>query len=165
MRLWTIQDWRAYLVLRRTGRLVGDWQHVEPYRVRAYRWVVRQMARRRIELHGRPPIWGWTKKPDLRQRGHLPPRVRGVRLELDVPDDHVLCSNFDAWHAVLNDHALSFVDAELDPGLSRRQVEQSWEGIFDLGRCAGAGYGDLVQATFRWIDLCEVARATEFVAR
>lgn len=38
----------------------------------------------------------------MRQTGHLPRGTQGVRLELELQDQAVLLSDYDAWYIVLN---------------------------------------------------------------
>ncbi|UYZ73367.1 DUF3841 domain-containing protein [Moraxella bovis] len=66
-------------------------------------------------------MWAWyhahganKPKPDLRKSGHLPKGERGVRIEFTLPKERVLLSNFDGWHAVLNDWCFALDDDEYE---------------------------------------------------
>lgn len=62
-----------------------------------------QMGGRIPAYSGGLPIWFWfSPKPDLRHRAHLPRGEQAVRLELELPRETVLLSDFDTWHCVLN---------------------------------------------------------------
>lgn len=163
MRLWTIQTSEAYSILRRKGRLRGRWSLVWPEFKTAYRWLIEQMADRGIKLRGRPPIWAWVRKPDLRCAAHMERGRQGVRIELEVPDELVLCSDFEFWHSVLNNHHASINDDELDSWhtFSEQEVRKSWERIFDL-RLFPKGVS---QATFPSIEADYVVSVRHFTAR
>ena len=147
------------------------------------------------------PIWVWCqwegasrRKPDLRAAGYLPRGEQGVRIELDVDDDRVLLSDFDLWHYVLNYWYLP--ESEKDgreferklarAGLSfygcshecplmniqyRRQIEQSWERIFDINwsdrrhAIASPLKKKSIQATLWEICMKDVSEVREFTAR
>jgi len=145
------------------------------------------------------PIWGWRRlgdrrKPDLRTSGHLPKGVRGVRVECRVENNQVLLSDFELWHYVLNYWYLpksekdgeSFDKKLACAGLSvydcshhkrlpdvtlHREVEKSWERIFDLS-WSDPGNHIVPSEKDRWIQatawellLDDVVESTEFVAR
>lgn len=169
MRLWTIQTKEAHQRLLETGRLYGDWRRAERDFKSAYKWLCAQMEQRGIRLKGRPPIWAWTHKPDMRIAAHSWRGKNGVvRLEIEVPDDQVLVSNFEAWHCVLNDHYLVTHDSELAGMFDHPQheVEASWQKIFQLEHInALPGYTDLAQATFPEILLDHVVRSDAYDVR
>ena len=181
--LWTIQAPEAWERCRRTGRLVPDgrrgWRHFRP----AYRWL-REQARSRLPGYaGGPLLWAWLRKPDLRRRQFSPGRP-GVRFEFAVPRERVLCSDFSAWHCVLNLDYLALSEAEDDawdrrlaergldwrhlPPAERRELEKSWERIFDLEALDASDWtGPVthVQAVLELIRLEEVVRVDPFVSR
>ena len=168
MRLWSIQTKGAHQKLIGTGRLYGDWRRADRDFKRSYKWLCIQMEQRGIPLKGRPPMWAWATKPDLRGAYHFARGVEGVRLELEVPDKLVLASNFEAWHCVLNDIYLVTSDDELEGMFDRPrcEIEASWQKIFQLEHVSGLpGYTDCVQVTFPAIELDYVIGATHFVGR
>lgn len=167
MKLWSIQTEGAYKKLTDKGELWGDWRRTWDEFRRPYKWLCRQMEERGIALKQRPPMWAWPKKPDLRRNHHLEKGKRGYRLELEVPDELVLVSNFEAWHCVLNDHLLVLSDDDLDLMFDRPRnvMEASWQGIFDKEVCYKGGYNMREQATFPTIKQEYVLRARPFVAR
>ena len=148
----------------------------------------RQMQLRILGYSGRYPWWGWARpKPDLRRTGHLPQGTRGVRLELELADDQVLLSDFDAWHVVLNRGYLALNEAEFDDFYRRFDesvpdphawplpepwhtlIVSSWERIFDLETQAAAsdwwGAVTHIQVTFECLQLRNVQHIACFVAR
>lgn len=141
MILWTIQEIGAYEDLSKNGRLYGDWSRVDPDYIAAYKYMVDQMEVRGIPLYGKPPIWSWEKKPDLRHSAHLPTGTKGVRLKLSVPDKLTLFSEFGSWHYVLSDWYAAYSAEEFDRyfKLSREESEkefgpdkrrESWSQVF-----------------------------------
>jgi hypothetical protein len=146
------------------------------------------------------PIWVWSqwwsdrRRPDLRASGHLPRGCQGVRVELQVEDERVLLSDFDLWHYVLNYWYLptsekegeSFEKKLTGAGLPvfgythqkppahakfRREVERSWERIFDLSWTDPEHFivqrssDRSIQGTMWGLLLEDVVDMTEFVAR
>lgn len=122
---------------------------VDPYMRPAYRWMARELAHRvgPPPRGVRLPLWAWVKRPDLRSGAHLPRGSRGVLLELELPRQAVLLSDFERFHAVLNRHYLA-CSAEDEARFERRlaraggrphwpyapsirpRVEASWSRIF-----------------------------------
>ena len=146
------------------------------------------------------PVWGWwqwwgdRRRPDLRAGGYLPKGVRGVRVELRMEEDRVLLSDFELWHYVLNYWYLpktekdgeAFEKKLAGAGLSllgcthkkplphaelRREVEESWERIFDLSwtdpgnKIVPPAKSRSIQGTMWELLLEDVVDSKEFVAR
>lgn len=90
------------------------------------------------------PVWGWAKragrgdgKPDMRRwRTTKPEQV--VRLKLEIPEERLLLSDFDAWHIPLNlgfmpPRAVSFAQAEeIEKELDRDCRKIGLSGASDL---------------------------------
>lgn len=162
MRLWTIQGLAIYQQLQREGVAFctkPSWEAYETF-MRAYRWMADQM-RQRI---GEPPIkdiiypiWAWyqydsakSKKP--KKSIHNIPEGVSAYMEIEVPDNDVLLSDFSNWHSVLNGGPLSdwkkifkeidLLDKEAGrvlkfdeyPEEIQKEIEKSWEAVFDLDR-------------------------------
>ena len=143
MILWTIQHRDAYKKMMDTGTLQADGQHspcLDDFR-ESYRWMAEQMIKR----IGNPPrgivypVWAWyqwegkRKRPDMRTHG----RGCGEKgtpitlLTIDVPEKHILLSDFDYWHFVLNDIPLRFSKDGKIENCSETEKLKSWEKIFD----------------------------------
>lgn len=117
---------------------------VDPEMRASYRWMARELSRRvgPPTQRSQVPVWAWCqwrgalcRRPDLRAGGHLPPGVRGVRLELEIDASRLLPSDFELWHYALNGWYLpaSLGDErafEAFPDPSR--IAPSWQRIFDL---------------------------------
>lgn len=163
MRVWSIQRKEVLEGLEREGRWVADPAYAPAEWLAAYGWMAEQMRGR---LGNPPPgaslpLWVWVRyegearpRPDLRRGGHLERGVEGVRIELEIPFERVLISEFDLWHYVLNGWYLAESEAEearferqaracgvdlfrdkppLDPGI-RQRLEESWTRIFQWER-------------------------------
>ena len=162
MRLWTIQGIKIYEQLKREGIAYctkPEWGDDELF-VYAYQWMAKQM-RQRI---GEPPIkdieypmWAWYQYDSAKR--NKPPRSPlevseglSAYMEIELPDNELLLSDFSAWHHVLNQLPLDDYDAiskethrmadaaghhlqfaEYDKLLQER-IEKSWEAVFDLNR-------------------------------
>ena len=162
MRLWTIQGIEIYEQLKREGIAYctkPEWGDDDLF-VYAYHWMAKQM-RQRI---GEPPIkdieypmWAWYQYDSAKR--NKPPRSPlevseglSAYMEIELPDNEVLLSDFSAWHHVLNQlplddyntiskethrmadaagHHLQFAD--YDRSLQER-IEKSWEAVFDINR-------------------------------
>ncbi|KFD41422.1 hypothetical protein DK28_0209190 [Peptococcaceae bacterium SCADC1_2_3] len=151
----------------------------------AYRWMRERMQKQLPGYSGGYPVWLWHRpKPDLRRSGHLAKGSRAVLIEVLLPADRILLSDFDAWHCVLNRWFLYLSEKEekfweagapkdyhlhgrLPPELER-ELKASWERIFDLKAIAGSDWTtgeQYIQAVAEEIYLFEVARVKEFIAR
>jgi len=158
----------------------------------AYQWMCRQMAKRLPTYQGHFPWWAWHRwdtssaKPDLRNRqmlhGGVPPGTPMVRLELDLPADRVLLSDFDLWHFVLNPGYLGWTEAETDaftaqwertPPLERdtSSLERSWERIFLLAypladpAWFGGNAATRIQGVFEELRREDIRQVTRYRAR
>jgi len=183
--LWTIQDAGAWERCRRTGILRADGRRAcAAYRYE-YRWLRCQAESRLAGYSGGALLWAWLRpKPDLRRGSHMSEGRRGVRIEFVVPADRILCSDFSAWHCVLNRGYLALSEAEDDawdrsltargldwrhlPPAETRELEKSWERIFDLDRLQASSWtGPVthVQAVLERVFLKEITRVDHFIAR
>jgi hypothetical protein len=193
VRIWTIQPAELYETLKAKRVLFADGRRRDRTWDHAYQWMVEQMRRRLPPSKARFPWWGWYRwegvrraRPDLRSGGHLPKGQRGVRIELDMPEEKVLLSDFERWHVVLSNWYLS--ESEADDEQFSREKEQagykydgrwpeplrssvlaSWERIFDLTAGDADWFGEVskrsVQATFWELRLKDVKDVTFFTAR
>lgn len=102
-----------YRDILKTGRYICKPALIDiPEFTKAYDWLV---ARMNLQI-GSPrdgvkyPVWAWYaqgsghKKPDLRRErwSNGSDGKKMVCMELEVPDEQVVLSDFDNWHAILN---------------------------------------------------------------
>lgn len=197
MKLWTIQGIAIYEMLQFNGIAYctkPNWEN-DPVFIRAYHWMAEQM-RQRI---GEPPVagimfpmWAWYQYNSAKNK--KPPRSphdisEGVSayMEIEIPNNEVLLSDFIAWHSPLNEGPLNDwkrifketdrLDKEAGRLLSfdeyplkiQKDIEKSWEGVFDLdtrnkdlGRTHKRNRS--IQATF-WALKPEYIISVEFLER
>lgn len=177
VKLWTVQSVRAVERLGETGVMQCDAQFVDPCFHDPYRWMAGQLSQK----NGLPPngvkwpIWAWVVRPDLRTSGFAKRGTPCALLQFEADRSQVLLSDFDAWHAVLNDHHYFATDDEferyqrkLDFGRARRATVatksklNSWQGIF-VERPEACT--NLVQAVLWQVFQAQVRRITYFSAR
>lgn len=151
MKLWSIRTLDELDILLSGQPLRTGPDKVDKDRKQAYQWIAKQLSNKVAPPEGvEYPIWLWRywegryrAKPDLRAGGHVQKGSKAVRIELEIPSDKVLLSDFDSWHAVLNNHHLSQTDAEYeyyeqyeeqekDENLLRKSKEATWLKIFSI---------------------------------
>ena len=197
MRLWTIQGIEIYHQLQSEGIAYctkPSWGDDAEF-MRAYRWMSAQMKQRIGEppIEGIEfPIWAWyqyesaKKKRPLRSPLDISEGVSAY-MEIEVPDNDVLLSSFTNWHCALNGYPLDNwkqIERKTDqldkaagerlefneyPAEIQREIEASWEPIFDLDRRdrnVGRTHrrNRSIQATF-WMLRQEYLRSVEFLER
>ncbi len=199
MYLWSIQEEKVWQVIQDTGvyrcdpyksdllkpmqdELVGKKR--DPQFETAYEWLAEQMEKR---VGPRPegvrfPVWAWyqyggKRKSDLRKERWTNGKggERMLCLELEVPDDEVLLSDFHAWHFVLNGWPISDTEEEsekIDEFLEQvgnKEAEaflrKNWERALDINPFENdwTSRGDDVQATFWEMKREYVKKARSFV--
>lgn len=150
-----------------------------------YSWLVSQM-KKRIGLPPEGvsyPVWAWYKwkytkrRPDLRsirwywgQKG-----AKFYRLEIDIPDDKVLLSDFDGWAwQVLNIWLFSDTEEEdkeieefyetLSPDEQKEYKLKNWERVFDISPLDNGWTrrGESIQATFWELRKEHILKVTAF---
>lgn len=159
MKLWTIQLPEVFLQnlnenkAYRTDASKIDWPEFLP----AYDWLCKHLEAKSPRPEGVSyPIWAWhtfagkRKKPDLRYSGYGTRGTKLVCLELEIPDDKVLLSDFELFHFCLNKW---WLDPEvfnnpnyneetydknhawfksLSPERQQEELEKSWRQILDV---------------------------------
>ena len=184
MTLWTIQPEQVYRDILKTGTYICDPARMSmPELAESYDWLAAQMAWR----IGPPPegikypVWAWyaqdfqRKKPDLR-RERWANGADGEKLaciEIEVPEEQVVLTDFDNWHAVLNhwlisdteeeDRELEAVYNRLSPEDRRNMMEENWKRVFDITPLENGWTirGSWIQATF-WVLTKDMIRDVRF---
>ena len=171
MILWTIQPIEVYELIQKTGiyrctiekSIFNDCKE-------QYDWLVQEMK----ERIGEPPngvsypVWAWymwegvRKKPDLRRErwGNGWEGDRFACMEIDIPDDRVVLSDFDVWSIILLDGLIADSEEEVErlemeyDSLTQEDKQeykaQNWKTVFDLNYVDNGWIhrGDSIQATF-----------------
>lgn len=121
MKIWVVQSKENYNQLKKGQPIVLSEDKInlsDSSFKRAYNWYIRE-AKKRIPSWGEAyPIWGWLKRPDLRELRHikdpnLPRKNQWVLLELDIPKEEVLISDFNLWIYITNNEYIALSDEDL----------------------------------------------------
>lgn len=177
MILWSIQNEHAYEKMEQVGVLRADKNYIlDDLFQGPYLWMANQMQKRigRAPEGVVFPIWAWyqwegqRKRPDMRTHGRNwgEKGIPIVLLTIDVPEQHVLLSDFDYWHCVLNDMDIIFPYDEAMV-YSEAERRKSWENIFDID-CTFDGevhWQLTTQATLWEIKAEWVKRVEHFISR
>lgn len=188
MVLWTIQPIEVYNYLLEKGTYTCDGRKVDPFFRERYKWLCKEM-RKKI---GKPPknvnfpIWAWHtrdfkhKKPDLRNNDYGQKGEKLACIEIEIPDNEVLLSDFDAWHFVLNKWYLNTdcwdketfdKDHEWLDSLTQSErnkvIEESWQGVFNLDpkETSWCARGKWIQATFWELKKENIKKVRFFTVR
>ncbi len=117
MKLWTLQPHSVAEKLKAgepyvCDPLISSFSNDDDF-IKSYDWLVSEMAKVIPQPeHVRWPAWAWHTNYGVQTK---PDRRRGMFnnydeldsiLELEVPDELVLLSDFDDWHCVLNNCAI-----------------------------------------------------------
>ena len=192
MRLWTMQPIEVYDILMQDGVFVCYPSKVcEPSFLDRYGWLNNKLNEKDPKPNNvQYPIWAWyrfdgkEKKPDLRHSCYGTRGEKMVCMELEVPDDKVLLSDFDLWHFPLNNWWLDpelfkdeYSEEEYDKnhewfkGLGKeeqqKEKEKSWEQIFNIEPFESdwIARGKYVQGVFWELRREYVKKVWRFTAR
>lgn len=186
-----MQPVEVYDILMCDGIFICDPQKApEPTFFNAYDWLNKYLDKKDPKpAHVQYPIWAWyrfdskEKKPDLRHSCYGYRGDKMVCIELEIPDDKVLLSDFDLWHFPLNGWFLDdcfhdgYGEEEYDKNhewfesLSKEErqelKEKSWEQIFNVERYENdwISRGKYVQAVFWELKREYVRKVQYFTAR
>lgn len=193
MKLWTIQPVVALEELEQYGVYRARTEKIEmPEFFPSYDWLCNFLEKKSKRPNGvEYPVWAWhtfcgkRKKPDLRYNcyGHKGEEL--VCMELDIPDEYVLLSDFELWHFVLNNWWLDtemfrdgFSEDDYDKNRQafhslskeeqKRLTEESWLNIFDIGQVVDNDFirrGVDIQAIFWELRMEWVRKVQYFVHR
>lgn len=171
MILWTIQPLEVYDQIQEIGVYHCDFEKSFLNDCQdQYDWLVRQMKRR----IGNPPksvsypVWAWymwegvRKKPDLRRErwGNGWKGERFACLQIEVPEERIVLSDFDSWSIILLHGLLSDSEEEdtrleieynsLTEAEKNAYRDRNWERAFELSYVDNdwVHRGDSIQATF-----------------
>lgn len=128
---WTIQSFEKWIEIEKEGHLTANPKFIWSEFIEAYHWLMKKMNEKIPNYQGQYPVWLWTNRPDLRKSGHLNPGEQGVLLKVEIEENRVLLSDFQAWHFVLNNWYFNLEEVEVnDSHVSQDAIEKSWEMIF-----------------------------------
>lgn len=188
MVVWSIQPINVYENILKNGYYRCDGRKIDRFFRERYRWLCDEMTKRigKPPKNTRYPVWAWHtrnwehKKPDLRNTGYSYAGDKMVCMELEIPDDKIVLTDFDAWHFVLNKWYLNtectceeIWDADhkkLDTMTKEERnkaIELSWQGVFDVTPFENDWMhkGRWIQATFWEIRKENIKSVKFFTAR
>lgn len=188
MILWTIQPEAVFNLIQQKGVYRCDLTKsgMEDYAEPQYNWLVAQMKKR---ISPPPegvsyPVWAyyrWSRtkmKPDLRAIRWFwgLKNNKFVRLEIEIPDDEVLLSDFDGWAGIIlnngllsnteeEDKELNGIYASLSENMQKEFRAKNWERVFDISYFENdwISRGETIQATFWELKKEQVRSYTSFV--
>jgi hypothetical protein len=160
MVLWTFQNNIVLDILKTDGVFRANWKHVNEEEKPYHLWMTTQMEKRLPDAPDTlsAPIWSWYQwhgqkrcKPDLRYWKHLFKGTKGIRIEFEAEGHDTLLADFDLYENCIffkqyipksetdwnqferlsQQYYLDVDTAYQNPNL-RREIEISWERIFDL---------------------------------
>lgn len=180
-RLYTIQTSEVYYKLLENHAVTCKKENVnDDFFYSSYEWLMDQMKNR----IGPPPssdcypLWAWYRwngkkkpKPDLRYSGLGKRGDAFYIIELHIPKEKVLLSDYMRWHCVLNRYPCNNFEHEDDKWnmKSLDSMKATWENIFDIyGGCPDYhGHPDsrAIQATFWELKREEIKSVRRFIAK
>ena len=188
MRLWTIQPPEVLDIINKTGEFICEKPLSESYEEfkDAYEWIVSKMNEKNIVCNGTKPalpIWAWhtydweNKCPDLDYVGRTD--MPNICIELEIPDNQVLLSDYTAFHNVLNnwyfDDGMSEAEwsekqtayTKLSPIEKECLKVKSWDRVFDVSPFENEWVtrGRFVQATFWKLTKDMIISTKEFISK
>lgn len=141
MRLWSIQPAEIADDVASGRRFVSDPKLADCYNLdesftSSYHWLISEMEQRiprpkDVEI----PIWAWHTnygaqlRPDRRRSMFKNYGHEDVIMELEVPEELVLLSDFDDWHCVLNNYPIFTAEEEAlcESGDWPHGYDEEWE--------------------------------------
>lgn len=186
MRLWTIQPPEVLKIIEETGRFICDKNkstYYEDFQA-AYAWMIKHMFKMKKPDDAELPIWAWYKwnwkneEPSLTSGEIGVPGNKYVCIELEIPYEDIVLSDYNNWHCVLNDSFCNIAITEeewerseerynlLDPGYQFLYKQLSWFSIFDITPFENefCSNGKYVQAVFWEIKKENIISVKEFTA-
>ena len=204
MKLWTIQHHDAYKLLIKNGILnIGEDNILDNCNYKfAYDWMAVELNKKDCRPKGlRYPIWAWyqwegkRKKRDMRESGFSKRGDPMVQLEIEIPEEKVLLSDFDVYHMILNNgfifptveeveafeslyksQGIKYGDGKFDTlqeeklEAVKRLIVDSWAGIFDLTKeddnwLYGKNEDKSIQAVFWELREDQIIWTREFISK
>lgn len=132
MKFFTMQKLKAWKNAQLKGYLSGNGDYIDAkWFGNSYKWMMKQMALRLKNYNNELPIWLWLDTSNIYFNELL--NDEWVLLEINILEEDVLLSNFNAWNVILNDGHLN----EDNTAITK---EQSWEYIFNKNKMKQLGY-------------------------
>ena len=181
MKIWTIQKREILNKLMSDAKIQRHLSNICPDILEDYQWMIQKMVESGIVIQEKiTPFWAWhsyaglsNPKPDLLDEGHHPKGTKCVCLELNIPDDLVLISQFEMWVWIMNKWYVSENAIERDAveksGFTKPQLHQSWNRIFNLDFGSDEFWNPkssrAIQAVFPYLDANWIQEVESFTAQ
>jgi len=187
VRIYSIQDVHAWEAAKARGYWTGSKEYIEDELDREhdcsylfqYDWMRGKMAERILGYSGDYPMWGYLKRPNLRQVPYVSDDT--LFLIADVPRGRMLISDYDFWHMCLFKDYCTWTEEEEQRlealGLAGKGTPltpekiETWDRILDLRERTDPEVvrwrrqPDSLQACVDRIYLDEVVVARPFIGR
>ena len=181
MRIYTFQTQKAFENAAKIGFFRGDPSEIlkywddswDPMFKGAYEFIIEEM-KKRMPYVGPYPIWAWAERPDLRKERHTF-HDKTLLITAEVPDERILLSDFEMYHACLDNSYLSWTEKEDDCMTALGEMEpsaeekrESWKKMFDIKKKRTAdearwlGKETIVQCCIDGISMKEIVKITHF---
>lgn len=136
MKYYSLQNLDAWKDAIKNGYLVGNKKYIMDEEFDAhYQWMMKQMEKRINVDASDYPIWLWLTLNNVNiEEITFNLSCDYVLLEIDLPEDKVLLSNFDAWHIILNNGYFS-------DNIDNVNQEDDWETLFDKDTLEDENFG------------------------
>ena len=134
MILYTLQPTAVVDLMKKNGRFICDinkseYANDEKF-INAYNWLIEQMKTKiGCPKNSKYPIWAWYKLDASQENmiekikhffGCSPISESSAIIELEIPDEDVVLTDYNLWHDVLNDRWIN-------PG----ENEKQWDELYD----------------------------------
>lgn len=129
---WSIQTMSKWQEVQKLGYLKGNADYIWEEFAEPYAWMMQQMKSKLPNYDGEYPVWLWIDRPDLRRSAHLRKGEQGVLLKLELDENDVLLSEFQAWHFVLSHSFFDLDIEEEDRAYTEDEMRRSWALIFEI---------------------------------
>ncbi|EIT86719.1 hypothetical protein A374_04074 [Fictibacillus macauensis ZFHKF-1] len=175
MIVYHVMSFSMYDKMRTSGMCTGNASYVyEPYKVH-YEWMMKQLQLNHPSYDGvTPPIWVWQRQPSRNELFLKPPGKKSVILKLEIPEEHILFSCFDAWHFPLSDEPVLLTQEEYEDYTtnewSTEQIQATWPRIFDLEKMTDPSRerqfpSDWIQGVTPFITMDMVKKVYRFIPK
>lgn len=183
---WSLQSKEVWRQLQHKGVHYTQSQYFQksdfnPTFLNAYEWMRRQMHQRGLNPQSRYPVWFYARVDRENLLEHAKQSRGSVLLVCQFAAARVLLSDYYTWHHVLNDWRLDdsadnveawFTEMERRLGMPfgnsenslswppeiRREIEHSWERIFDIRHWLRNYPDSVIQGTVAELRLNDVVQ-------
>ena len=135
MKYYSLQNLKTWEDALEKGYLVGNKNYImDDIFDKQYKWMMKQMSKRIGTSESEYPVWIWLSPSNISIDEIVYNKDNNyVILEIELPEDKVLLSNFDAWHIILNYGYFS-------DDIENVNQEDDWETLFDKEKLSLDGF-------------------------